>query len=369
MGRIDLRSQSLDLLRFPLAVVVLTIHIFSTEGITFQGTTSNFEDYPFFMEVNRFIDGFFRGQSVPIYCFISGFVFFLGVEMTRETYIRKFKNRVKTLLVPYLIWNFFAILLLIVTIYSPFNQYKAHPAEFTPSLQGFLSAFWVYHGQLEGTIIEDSFPLNKPLWFVRNLILVVLCTPFIHYLLKRTRYYLVVLLGGIWFFSPLFHIKTYLLDVTFFFFVWGAYMSINKKDMLVVFGRFFKVSVILYIALGVVHVFAARYYPDLTGIIKRINILVGLLFAYNLSAWLLKNGICKVNAFLASASFFIYVSHGLISCKILKLAYVAIRPASSISLLAVYISVIIITVGLLLLTFYLLRRYAPETLKVIAGRK
>ena len=75
--------------------------------------------------------------------------------------------------------------------------------------------------------------------------------------------------------------------------------------MLVVFGRFFKVSVILYIALGVVHVFAARYYPDLTGIIKRINILVGLLFAYNLSAWLLKNSICKVNAFLASASFYI----------------------------------------------------------------
>ena len=146
-------------------------------------------------------------------------------------------------------------------------------------------------------------------------------------------------------------------------------MSINKKDMLDVFGRFFKVSVILYIALGVVHVFAAHYYPDLTGIIKRINILVGLLFAYNLSAWLLKNGICKVNAFLPSASFFIYVSHGLISGKILKLAYVAIRPASSISLLAVYISVIIITVGLLLLTFYLLRRYAPETLKVIAGRK
>ena len=187
MGRIDLRSQSLDLLRFPLAVVVLTIHIFSTEGITFQGITSNFEDYPFFMEVNRFIDSFFRGQSVPIYCFISGFVFFLGVEMTKETYIRKFKNRVKTLLVPYLIWNFFAILLLIVTICSPFNQYKAHPAEFTPSLQGFLSAFWVYHGQLEGTIIEDSFPINKPLWFVRNLILVVLCTPFIHYLLKRTE--------------------------------------------------------------------------------------------------------------------------------------------------------------------------------------
>lgn len=31
MSRNDLRSQSLDLLRFPLAVVVLAIHTFSTD--------------------------------------------------------------------------------------------------------------------------------------------------------------------------------------------------------------------------------------------------------------------------------------------------------------------------------------------------
>ena len=108
----NLRSQSLDLLRFPLAVVILLIHIFSTDGITFQGKTLTFESYPLFLFVNRLIDAFLRGQSVPIYYFISGFVFFIGVKMTKDVYIRKFKNRTKSLLIPYLIWNIFAILLL-----------------------------------------------------------------------------------------------------------------------------------------------------------------------------------------------------------------------------------------------------------------
>lgn len=49
--------------------------------------------------------------------------------------------------------------------------------------------------------------------------------------------------------------------------------------------------------------------------------------------------------------------------------FLGVEKAKLISVWAVYVSVIIITVGLLLLTFCLLRWYAPETLKVIAGRK
>ena len=99
------------------------------------------------------------------------------------------------------------------------------------------------------------------------------------------------------------------------------------------------------------------------------NILAGLIFAYNLSAWLLKNNICRINKFLSSASFFIYVSHFLIAGKVLKLIYVCVTPTSSISLLIVYISATLTTLGILLFAFYLLRRYTPEFLKIIAGRK
>lgn len=93
MGRSnDLRSQALDLLRFPLAVVIVIIHVFTPEGIKIQGEVLSLDAYPVFMEVKNIINGFLSGQSVPIYYFISGFVFFFGVEMTLETYIRKLKK-------------------------------------------------------------------------------------------------------------------------------------------------------------------------------------------------------------------------------------------------------------------------------------
>lgn len=369
MDKNKLRSQSLDLLRFPLAVVILSIHVFSTNGITFQGVTSDFESFPFFLFVNRFIDGFFRGQSVPIYYFISGFVFFLGGKMTKEVYVRKLKNRAKSLFIPYLIWNTLAICLLIITLYSSFNQYKGHVAEFTPTLNGFLSAFWIYKGGLEGTYLADGlFPLNAPLWFIRNLIIVVLCTPFIYFLLKRLKHYFVIALGLFWFYSY-FSIQMYAFGDAFFFFTFGGYMSLYKDDILTIWGKYFKVSIVAYLTLGSLYILSAYYFPDYKTIIKQLNVLAGLIFAYNLSAWLLKKQICKVNSFLASASFFIYVSHFLIAGKILKLIYIAVKPASSFSLLVVYISAVLITLGLLLITFQLLRRYTPGLLKVIAGRK
>ncbi len=369
MSNNDLRSQSLNLLRFPLAVIILSIHVFWTGGITFQNVTLEFNEYPFFMFVNRFIDGFLRGQSVPIYYFISGYVFFLGVQMSKETYIRKFKNRVKTLLIPYLIWNTLAILMLIITLLSAFNQFKGHAAQFTPTIEGFLSAFWMYHGELEGVYFEESFPINAPLWFVRNLIIVVIFTPLIHRIIKSFKHYFIILLGFMWFIVATFEIKTYMFAEAFFFFSWGAYMSINKIDMLAQFERFFKLSVIFYITLGVLHIASAYYCPELKIFIKSISKLVGLIFAYNLSAWLLKNNYAKVNTFLASASFFIYVSHHLIAGKVLKLLYIAVGPSSSFSLLLVYITAVLVVLGGLLLTFHLLRKYAPRVLMVVAGRK
>ena len=115
-NRRSLRSQTLDLLRFPLAIVVLMVHIFSSNGITFQGRRFTFDEYPVFMELNHFIDAFLRDQSVPVYYFISGYVFFLGIEMTKSTYVRKLKNRVRSLFIPYMVWNTLSLLLLISTL-------------------------------------------------------------------------------------------------------------------------------------------------------------------------------------------------------------------------------------------------------------
>lgn len=372
----DLRSQSLDLLRFPLSVVIVIIHVFSANGLILQDKHVNVNEYSFFLEVNHVIDGFLRGQSVPIYFFISGFVFFLGVEgLTKEKYFQKLKNRAKTLLIPYIIWNFVAILFLLVRLLPCFNGYLSYTdSTFNLSLSSFLSCFWMYDGNLNisgaGANTPSLFPLNFPLWFLRDLMIVVLCVPLLYWILKYTKYYFVLLLGLLWFVLSYWDIG-YLnpLLCAFFFFSWGTYMSINKKDMLIEFGRFFKISIFLYPLLALLYIISMHFCPNMSGMIKELNVFVGLLFAYNLAAYLLRRNYCKVNSFLASASFFIFISHGLIGARLVKVFYLLIMPASNIALLMVYFLSTLFTILLLLFIFSVLRRYTPTFLKVIAGRK
>ncbi len=370
------RQQALDLLRFPLALVVLTIHTWSLNGFYLQGELVNLQNYPFFREVNYWIDGFLRGQSVPIYFFISGFVFFFGIEWNRTTYLRKLKNRVKTLLIPYLVWNAAAIVLLIIRDLPIFDDFQPYDADFQFSFQALLSCFWNYTGNFYPATADLQpstnliFPFNIPLWFLRDLMIVVLCTPLLYRLLKWAGIRAVVGIGLLWFTTGYWDLghANQLMDA-FFFFSWGAYMSIHRKDMLVVFGRYFKLSLWVYPLLALSYIFAMHYWPEVAFTIKRLNILAGLLFAYNMAAWLLDRNICKPNTFLAASSFFIYVAHSLICARLCRILFVLIQPESDISIVGVYTMAVILTIALLLSAFYLLKRYTPRLLKVLTGRQ
>lgn len=72
----DLRTQSLDLLRFPLAVIVVSAHVFNKEAIAISGEVFDVCQYSLYNDFLLFVDGFLRGISVPVYFFISGYVFF-----------------------------------------------------------------------------------------------------------------------------------------------------------------------------------------------------------------------------------------------------------------------------------------------------
>jgi len=369
------RQQALDLLRFPLALVVLTIHTWSL-GFYLQGEPVDLQTYPFFREVNYWIDGFLRGQSVPIYFFISGFVFFLGIEWNQTTYLQKLKNRVKTLLIPYLVWNTAAIVLLIFRDLPIFDDFQPYDADFQFSFKALLSCFWNYTGNFypAAADLQPStsliYPLNIPLWFLRDLMIVVVCTPLLYRLLKWAGIRAVVGLGLLWFTTGYWELghANQLMDA-YFFFSWGAYLSIHRKDMLDVFGRYFKLSLWTYPLLALSYILAMHYWPEATFTIKRLNILAGLLFAYNMATWLLDQNICKPNAFLAASSFFVYITHSLICSRLCRILFILIQPESDISILGVYTMAVILTTALLLSAFYLLKRYTPRLLKVLTGRK
>nr|MDE6483119.1 hypothetical protein [Rikenellaceae bacterium] len=58
------------------------------------------------------------------------------------------------------------------------------------------------------------------------------------------------------------------------------------------------------ILLGVSYMVAVHWSSEVADLLKRFNVVAGLFFAYNVSAWILRHNVCKVSPFLSSSSFF-----------------------------------------------------------------
>lgn len=373
----NLRSQSLDLLRFPLAVIIVIVHVFNSENIIVQGKVYDATNFSLYNDCLLFIDAFLRGISVPVYFFISGYVFFIGVgNLTKEKYIRKIRNRIKTLLIPYLIWNLVEIIMGLckVLLYSG-GSFSNYGAELNLTWSNILSCFWAYNGNLFVPVAENGeriiqspsvFPLNAPLWFLRDLMVVVLFTPLLEWIIKHTKYWLIVILGIVWLMPNM----TLPFDNAFFFFSFGAYMSINSKDMLVEFGHYFKDSMIIYPLFSLLSLIAVVYNNSVIAHwLKAVSIIGFLGFSYNVSVWILRNTKIKSSTFYVSASFFIYVTHTLIFARMTKFLFWVGQPDNGIATISAYIMSVVLTILLLLFVFFIMKRWTPSLLRVVTGRK
>ena len=363
MGNNDVRSQSLDLLRFPLAVTVLAVHVFSTTGIIIGDSVCH--DF-LLKDVQCFVNVFLRGQSVPIYYFISGYVFFLGVDLTRRKYFDKLKNRVKTLLIPFLIFNVICILLSLLVAFARNMCIDGF------TLKTFFSCFFAYDGKIPGTTGGLGLPILGPTWFLRDLMVVVICTPLLNIVLKKNGCVSICLFALIWLWSRLLGFNIYMPCSALFFFSFGAYMSINKKDMIVEFGKVNRFSIILYSALSLILIFLCTsnlFSSEIYVGVKSINIFLGLIVYFNLAVSLIKRGLCKVNKLLATSSFFIYITHTMICGRLLKILFIVFSPQTSLSVLLCFIMAIILSVIILVYIYVLMKRYTPRLLTFVTGRR
>ena len=369
----DLRSQSLDLLRFPLAVAVLAVHVVSPQTFFVKGELIDIASMPAVEFLVIFISAFIKAQSVPIYYFISGYVFFYGVEFTLAVYKNKLKNRFRSLFIPYIVWNILALSWILFKMMPCFTSLAPGLNSVVPefSLKAFLFSFWD-NSQcvVPMAATNQMYPINPPLWFVRDLFIVVLTTPLVFWIVKKMRAWSVYSMLVLWFASELTcwgYITQLITAYTFF--ICGAYMSIYKKDMMYEFGRCSTFSFVAYPLLSIEYMICAYVRPEFCTVIKLINILVGLLFAYNVAALLIERSICKPNKFLSSAAFFIYVSHFLIYNEVLKILFLILSPVLPIGFVFLYLLAVLVSVILLLVAYYLMNRYAPMVLRVIAGKR
>lgn len=118
--------------------------------------------------------------AVPLFYCISGYLFFVKVPQGIHSIFLKIKKRIRTLVIPYFIACSFYVVLVYLIANIPYTD------KFTNS-----PLLSIFKNQHITTILTQTYwdpPLAFQLWFLRDLILVVLFSPLWYLLIKRIKW-------------------------------------------------------------------------------------------------------------------------------------------------------------------------------------
>lgn len=354
-------SRVIDFLRFPLIVGIVAIHAWSATA------------FPADYTANLIIQ-FFRSEIcrifVPLFFTISGYLFFVRYDGgTLDFYKRQWRRRLFTLLVPYLLWNLIAWGFEALKMVPPFDSLfpNVRPIPFNP--ESIWRVFWGYSTEISRTYFyEPSYvPMDFPLWFIRDLMVIVLFTPLIALCLKKRRgiislaILMVLFAGGLW--PSFFQVQS----TGVVFFCLGAYFSINRKDPLAFTSRFggkkLLLPGILWLCLALTDLFFAPSY--IADRCHGLEIILGTPLVAAVVSEIVSRG-KSIPSLLANTSFIVFAYHGLICIQVIKILEGIIHPSATISIIALYfLTILSLTAGGVIL--YYLLKVCPPALRLLTG--
>lgn len=284
-------SDKIKILSLICIILVLYIH-------------SDFHNYPheiLGMKFNNIMQDIISGKIgrcvVPLFFMISGFLFFQNVENGINSIYVKMKKRIRTLVVPYIIaCLFFPLFFFAVSIFPYTDQFINSDSLFSKdnSFLNILSSIFY-------KVPDGNMPLAFQLWFLRDLIIIVIFSPITFYLIKYlNRYILILFLYTLYVLFP----ESIFPSYGFFWFITGA-IFFNKLSNLKSW-----ILVIFYIIISILELI---YNINLSNSYKIPVIFIGvtaLISIYNISS---KNDF-KLNEYkylsiACNTTFFIYLYH------------------------------------------------------------
>ncbi len=149
-----------EFVSFILSILVLFIHSYFAQDIASDSIISAFNH-----KVSFFFSRSITQFAVPMFFILSGISFFK--EYDNKKYLRKFKSRLFTLVIPYLLWNTVWMIWEILT-----SRFSGEPLSLT--LTDILKGIFLYG-------------YNGPFWFLFNIIVFSVAAPIV-FLIIRNKY-------------------------------------------------------------------------------------------------------------------------------------------------------------------------------------
>lgn len=210
-------SRSIDFLRLPLAFSIVLLH--SVQSNLPEGATLYYAN-DLHNAIKILFSEIICRASVPLFFFVSGYLFFNHIkELGWNTYQEKVKKRCRTLLLPYVIWNVLCLLTLYV-LHLIANGITCSLKDFFVEKGSWNIFFYGRRG----------YPIDYPLWFVRDLIYMVILSPVIYYIVRRKG--LLCFICVLYLITPAIGLSDTIPTTAICFFSLGAYFNIMDKDFI-----------------------------------------------------------------------------------------------------------------------------------------
>ena len=303
-------------LRLPLIVLVTYAHSYGGVAEGYSLIESGWDSYEVLKIV---VSQTLVKVAMPTFFVMSGYLFFANVEQfNKEIYQQKLWRRIKTLLIPYIIWN-----LLMAAKLKMFS----------------LSIFWT--------------PANMPLWFLRDLMIVSLLTPIIYIGVRKLGYWLFVLLlpiylTGIWAIQP--GLNPYAIC----FFTLGAFLSIREMNLIDTCLKLEKSAYTLTIvlALAMILSYPSVAYSLLLLCFRVVSVMAAFCLAYRIFSRTDK----RIPKTVCDASYFIFLAHYVFFFSLIDDTFFSLFGMSMPSLCIHYLLCPLLKVAIFIATYYLYRK-------------
>lgn len=315
-------SKVISVSRFPMICGVVMIH-----SQIFERTN-----------VSLFFGEMYGRICVPFFYLISGFLFFHGYKSLLGSYKEKLGKRVRSWLIPYILWNLIAYLI-----------YTFITGDMVPSQ--ILESFTVVSGK------SGHSPADGPLWFLRTLMILSIISPLL-YLINVKKY--------ISWLSPIL-MMAWLLDApgvksgTIIGLLWfnlGAWFQLSnmerfvrKPSMKIAYSTLALYAILAFVEINCNMLTVIWYH--------KLVLVVGMLVFFVLPVFRV-NSLFEV---MGGVSFFMYCFHEMV-IRCIQISCQLPFPDS-----VNYVIVVVSTIVICVLAYHLLRKICPKVLSTLIGSR
>lgn len=375
----NLTSQTISSLRFPLAVMVVTIHARTLDDMDFTPVWPLVSGMDIALGLQVLFSSVVCHVAVPIFYVMSGYLFFYKLPtFDGRTYKSKLRKRIKTLFVPYLLWNLMQILFTVLLKVAGVVV-KGKPldgiADYLQEHAG-IATFWdcnmwnLWRTNWVGQNTPPTGPILVPMWFLRDLMVIVILTPIIYFLLRHFKHWALLLFAvcyvtGIWPYIHGFSITA------MFFFSLGAYFSINGKDLVGGLDCLRLPAYIIYVPMTMAMLLFDSRNTWWEDHLYPFYIMISVVAVFCLFADLTSRGRCNRLRDMQRYAFFIYGAHAVFGLPIAYgiLQLVPGHDTHWTGISASYLLSIALSVLICICSQKLLLRFCPKLLSSLVGSR